>query len=497
MLKKIINLTAVIIILLAPLGSSAISEMNRLSGRFLLQSSGKIQSLWYVYPKDKHRYFIANNDEAVKVVYALGTVINNKTYQAWKNKAPKNYAGLILTVSDDKNKPYYVNPDSLKLIYLGDNKSLYANIKKQALAVKPTSLAEIPAEFNLKKYIANTAKTTAPTNQKSFTWKYKGKNYSLNLSMTTAKYNEYYNAQKFYKYQGTLPANWHNDYYAMFLKPLGNDRVVKDLALGLKKIATDNKLDSDSLIELAAAFVQSIPYDSAKAANNSAKPNYPYETLYNKLGICTDKSLLMVAVLRELGYGAALFDFDKVNHASAAVQCQAGYDTAKTGYCYIETTNYFPIGITPKSFSATGVISNKNFSDFKGQFNDLFSIDRLGTLDVFIKTSGNKYNGIVNTVNKVSKMQSLEGVISQEKKDIDSLKKRVTEIKNELDSVYFDMIAKKNSGDINGYNSLVPKYNELSNQHNQIATNYNFKIGEYNSDIARYNYFVSDFYSAQ
>jgi hypothetical protein len=68
---------------------------------------------------------------------------------------------------------------------------------------------------------------------------------------------------------------------------------------------------------------------------------YPYEVLYENLGICGEKSFLIALLLKELGFGTATFYLNEhgVNHQVAGVKCPSQYDFKDSGYCFIEAVS--------------------------------------------------------------------------------------------------------------------------------------------------------------
>lgn len=66
---------------------------------------------------------------------------------------------------------------------------------------------------------------------------------------------------------------------------------------------------------------------------------YPYETLYLGRGVCADRSVLLAALLDELGFGVALFEFEAESHIAVGLACPAGFDYRGTGYAFIESTS--------------------------------------------------------------------------------------------------------------------------------------------------------------
>ena len=95
------------------------------------------------------------------------------------------------------------------------------------------------------------------------------------------------------------------------------------------KKETTNK---DEQARIAISLVQHIPY--AYYENN----RYPYVVLYDNKGVCGEKSRLLAYLLRELGYGVALFSYEEENHMAVGIKCLDKYDYKDTRYCFIEST---------------------------------------------------------------------------------------------------------------------------------------------------------------
>jgi hypothetical protein len=96
--------------------------------------------------------------------------------------------------------------------------------------------------------------------------------------------------------------------------------------------------NSDEQARMAISLVQNIPFDNAKLNNTGATGRYPYEVLYDDMGVCGEKSHLLAFLLREMGYGVALLKYDSQNHMAIGIKCSDRYDYLGTGYCFIETT---------------------------------------------------------------------------------------------------------------------------------------------------------------
>lgn len=228
------------------------------------------------------------------------------------------------------------------------------------------------------------------------------------------------------------------------------------------------------------AFIQYLEYDRDKADSGINNPYYPFETLYLQKGICSDTTFLAVSWLRELGYGAAILDFPESNHSAAGIACPLSDSLDLSGYCYIETTNYFPIGVVP------GEIVDGQASDQSANFDNFFSADRLGTMEIKQASKGRVYQG-------VSQVRQEINYLKQAQHNLDALQLKLNKEKEEIDIAY-ELISERQSlllsyheaGDINAYNQAVPAYNEM-------VRSYQVKIDEHQDLIEAYNQNVSEF----
>ncbi|MDO8528837.1 MAG: hypothetical protein Q7S06_03015 [Nanoarchaeota archaeon] len=101
--------------------------------------------------------------------------------------------------------------------------------------------------------------------------------------------------------------------------------------------------DKTEQMRIAVSLVQKIPFEGSKKTflfGNTVLnySRYPYEILYEKQGICEEKSQLLVFLLRELGYKSVIFFNIFENHESVGIKCPMAIDFKNTGYCFVETT---------------------------------------------------------------------------------------------------------------------------------------------------------------
>lgn len=334
-----------------------------------------------------------------------------------------------------------------------------------------------------------------------FKWEYQKRPFDLKLTLYKSVYDFYNTSSKDYTYYETLPPNWEEDYYGIFIKVNPQDKTIPDLANQLKDLGQRSGMAPDKIVELTTSFVQSIPYDDQRAVKikqnlPEEKPNYPYELLYQQKGVCSDKTFLLYALLRQMGYGTALFEYKQEKHIAVGIKCPAENSTYNSGYCYTETTQPgHKIGVVPDISPDTNVgVVKKELGTFDSSQQQQENTLKLGQVAIYQKTEGSSYNGIVQTVKTQTQIDTLE-------KEIADLKQALTPQKDELDSekkIIDDMSARmsdlKKSKDVAGYNSLVPQYNNLVTAYKQKVATYNQKVAQYNQKVAQYNQLIKQFY---
>jgi hypothetical protein len=130
--------------------------------------------------------------------------------------------------------------------------------------------------------------------------------------------------------------------------------------------------------------VQSIPYQKADL---SGPIKLPYDVLYTGSGDCDEKSLLLAALLRELGYNVSLLRFDDQKHMAVGIRVPTGFDYNHTGYAFIETTNPAIISFNSVQdmFGVQGnpviipVSDGREFSTIPEEYTDAANLEKLTT----------------------------------------------------------------------------------------------------------------------
>ena len=463
----------------------------KLSGKILLQVEAKGEA-YYVNPADYKRYYLGRPQDAFNLMRSLGLGVSNTDINNFlKNGARSNLSGRILLQVQDKGQAYYVNPSNLKLYYLGRPTDAFSVMRSLGLGISNVNLSQIPlASASVNPNInSGTNTTSSPTvlvGEKlvKFSWKYKNKNYTLEKIFSESMYNTYKNSQKYLSYPANNPpANFREAYYNIFLSLKSGDSVIAEILSDLKKVSDQAGYNSAEYLEFVLAFVQYIPYDNSKTENSPQ--NFPYETLYKNSGICSDKTLLAVMLLRNLGYGAAIFDYPDIKHSAVAVSCsdQSSYNS---GYCFVETTNYFPIGVFPTSLNSGQAVSTEI------DWEKVFVGSNMGELETYQKTTGKSYSMAKNVavVNTIIKMRA---ALNTKSVEISQISAQLAVLRAELDQLIVLMDSYRENGDISNYNATVVRYNSKVEEYNAVLSNYRIKAEVYNNDVNLFNQTVSSF----
>src|SRR3989344_7897311 len=118
---------------------------------------------------------------------------------------------------------------------------------------------------------------------------------------------------------------------------------------------TENK---DDQARIAISLVQNIPYDTEAFNSGTIRGRYAYEVLYDKKSVCGEKSQLTALLLKELGFGTALFNFEPENHEALGVRCPPEYDYRNSGYCFVETTRPNILTFIPTDYIKVGELKS-------------------------------------------------------------------------------------------------------------------------------------------
>lgn len=125
---------------------------DKLSGRILLQVESYGRA-WYVYPKDKKRYYLRNGQEAYALMRTLGLGISDADLAKIPIRGEQNRGdamlvnrlrGMILLQVEQNGEAWYVSPVDGKRYYLRDGQAAYDIMRSLALGISNDNLRLIP-----------------------------------------------------------------------------------------------------------------------------------------------------------------------------------------------------------------------------------------------------------------------------------------------------------------------------------------------------------------
>jgi len=172
--------------------------------------------------------------------------------------------------------------------------------------------------------------------ERHFAWAYEKREWTWDIGLPKALYD----------YYRQLPRSQTSNYSVYVTHPF-DDAYIDALATKMRTVAGETGLSEYQTVELAAAFVQSLPYTYDVSTGQDEYPRYPIETLVDGGGDCEDTSILMASLLRSLGYGVVLLVFaetpDSPGHVAVGVAGGEGvhgtyWEYKGRKYYYLETT---------------------------------------------------------------------------------------------------------------------------------------------------------------
>lgn len=344
--------------------------------------------------------------------------------------------------------------------------------------------------------------------QRHFSWWYQGKTYALDVTLYASHY-------RFYR---ALPTGipmlnqkagqdrvWWQELNGLFVAPIEGDRIFMDLAYALRVLGEKNQLTDDQIIELVAAFVQSIPYDQAKTDRRTRgqsgiteKTTYPYEVLYNQIGVCQDKSYLAYRLLQELGVGVSIFLFPdpKDDHMAVGIRCPKLYANYDTEYCFFETTGPGNIiGIIPELMPESRIATSRiEISDAQaGQSANRYQT--LGRVEILNELPGKEYAGILKTIKTRDTLEQWRKMIAEHQQDLLSQSVHIAKIEAVMKRDADELERLKQKGRYEQYNTLARRYNQLADDLERLVEQYNTLVKTSNDLVRQYNTESKMFYN--
>lgn len=200
-----------------------------------------------------------------------------------------------------------------EVVWDGDAKTIKINTAPKTGTVTPT-------EFKPEDII-----------YREYKWTYDNGNWTWNFGVAKIQY-DYYKSLK----------RLNTDDYSLYATSPYDDKFISGFINSVRSTKAQYNFSDAQMIDYIVAFVQSLPYVPDDVSTGFDEyPKYPVETLVENGGDCEDTSILMVTLLRELGYDAVLLGLP--GHMAVGVRGDDNlpgsyYDYNGAKYFYLETT---------------------------------------------------------------------------------------------------------------------------------------------------------------
>lgn len=140
-------------------------------------------------------------------------------------------------------------------------------------------------------------------------------------------------------------------YISDLVREQAKSRFIDALAGQFRAMRLDMGLDDDEYLELMARAVQAIPYGEV-----CDEILLPIEVVAGQRGVCSEKSILLAALMLHEDFDTCVWVFETQGHAAVGVRSD-GARFASTDYAFIETTRFAFIGQASSEYLARGPIA--------------------------------------------------------------------------------------------------------------------------------------------
>lgn len=332
----------------------------------------------------------------------------------------------------------------------------------------------------------------------TLTCDYQGKKLSVNETL-------YGSLAEYYKTDPKKYLAYYENNNKDFVFAYSRDNTVDNLVSKIQNVATQNILDKDQTLDLAGCLMQSIPYDQKKAekilSNNKnylvaeLVPRFPYETLYDFTGVCTDKSYLGSMVATKLGYSNALLSFDSQRHLSLGVLVPEKYGQLGTSYGILELTGSgFLVGDIPQIKRDIGLAENSitNVPEVTVN-NDLSGQAQLATLANVSRiekiSDGLFYSRVVERSELKKQLEVLYKALQTKKESVSAAQNNITTMEVQVKQAENYYLDQKTRASYSSYLETYNKYQQTLNEANNVIYDYNNTIKKYNQLVEYYKNF--------
>lgn len=319
-------------------------------------------------------------------------------------------------------------------------------------------------------------------------------------SPVSVEYTLYESVNDHYKSDPRKKKAYRSDNNEDFVFSYEEDGTIKEISKEISGLGQSMGLENDQILDLAACMVQNIPYDQPKAdkilgdpnaAIDEVIPRYPYEVLYDDAGVCTGKTFLGAAILKELEYDLGILTFDSEQHMMLGVGVPSGYGSFNTEYGGLELTNVgFKVGtIAERSSTGSAVGRIDKISDDSSSFEGSGSLVLSNPSKVEDVNDGSTYERIVERQSINEKMDKLWDELTAMQPEVASVSNKVDVAEAKQANAYKTYLASKTDAAYQNYTSAYDSYKVVYNNAAALINKYNQSVSEYNSLVEEYKVF--------
>lgn len=305
----------------------------------------------------------------------------------------------------------------------------------------------------------------------------------------------------FYKSEPKKKKYFYSDDNKSFVFNYEEDKTLDQITEKISALGDSKGLNEDQKLDLASCFLQDIPYDEVKAKKildpnfskypvNEIIPRFPYETLYENTGICTDKSYLGAAIYKRLGYGVSLLSFDTERHLSVGVAVPSSYAQFQE-YAIMELTGKgFLVGDLPAIKQSIGLAEN-TITDLPQITNKDLEIANdskkvTAASKVELVATGKAYTRIEERDRLKKEIDNLKIQLDQSRENIQEYQLEIKQAESEVkaaESFYKNNPSRESYAT---YTSIYNSYQTTYSTANKAISNYNSLVNKYNSLVQKY-----------
>lgn len=172
----------------------------------------------------------------------------------------------------------------------------------EELPEEPESLSEEPLDMTQKgqiytdERIPNYTASNPVWETIHFAWESQDKRGTVQVDVSIDR--------EMYRYYRGLGRYYAVDEYQNYINDANNKAIAAEIVQAIRNTSNNNAYSDAATVREIAKFVQdTIEYQyDFDTTGEEEYPRYPIETLYERQGDCEDTSILMAALLKELGY---------------------------------------------------------------------------------------------------------------------------------------------------------------------------------------------------